>query len=698
MKKRSSLNFKFTLNNDNPDVTAILDCGRNRELQRAEAIANRGSPKAGALAESLTALAAAQAMAGDLRSACTSCKRALQVNSRNPDYHAHLGSVQFALGNLVDAKRSLRMARRLGRHNETDYYMLCVCLMRLGEHKAAIEAAGSLVSAWPTSAQNVGLYAEALKRLDTPDAEATALKAAATSCISAERIERALEWLRRAQALAPHDGTLWSLASAAHRTAGSYDKAEQCVQKAIGLGETSWRTRNILGLIMQETCRPAEAYQEFRKATELESSDPMLIGNAVMAMHYAPDATAEDIRAEIDSHAKSISRDITQSRRRHRPNVSKPLRVGLLSGTFHRHPTLYLSLAGLEKVDRLNVQFFVYSNGGRRDEFTNRLKEISSVWRDISGASDDNVAKVIRADDLDILIDMAGTNQGRPAVVARTPAPVQAKWVGGLYNTTGMEAIDWLLADTVEVPAAEEFRFSENIYRLPDGYVVYEPPEYAAPVASSPFIANQHITFCSFNNPAKVNEVIVGLWSEILRKLPDSRLRLKGRGFTSSNARERVRGWFESHGIRADRISMEPASPHADLMESYNHCDIALDTWPYSGGLTTCEALWMGNPVVTLPGPTFAGRHSASHLTNIGRTEWIACSDAEYIEKTVTLASDRDALRAIRQSLRQEVAASPLCNAERFARNLETALLDMSRSAEAAGQRPRGPRIPVNLT
>ncbi|WP_420432799.1 hypothetical protein [Hyphobacterium sp.] len=601
----------------------------------------------------------------------------LQINARNADYHAHLGYIQFALGNYADAKRPLEMARRWGRHDEADSYIYCLCLKQSGDRAAALENTRRLVEVWPSSARNVGLYAETLKKFGVPRADVVALKAAAASCISVENTARALEWLGHAQKLAPRDGSLWSLFAAAHRVACAYDKAEQCIRNAIELGETSWRTRNILGLILQETCRPAEAFREFKKASGLGSTDPILIGNAIMAMHYTPETRVDLIRAEIDRYANAISRGIRPSKHRNRRYSGKALRVGILSGTIHRHPAFYLSLSALENLDKQKVQFFAYCNGGMQDDYTQRLKNVCHAWRDIAADSDHEVAEIIRADDLDILIDMAGSTQGRPGVIARKPAPVQVKWVGGLYNTTGMPAVDWLLADAAEVPESDEQHYSENIYRMPDGYVVYGPPDYAPRVNEAPCVSNGHVTFCSFNNPAKVNEVIAGVWSRILGETPDSRLILKGRGYTSSAARNLVHGWFGKHGIDKGRVVMEPAAAHRELLDTYNRSDIALDTWPYSGGLTTCEALWMGNPVVTLPGPTFAGRHSASHLTNVGRTEWIADSEDAYVDIAVSLVRDQEALRETRQSLRREVAASPLCDAEKFARNFETALLEM---------------------
>lgn len=677
MSIQSPLSFQFMLAAENPDVETVLSYARRNRLDQATEFVRSQVTQNGKYAEMLTALASAQAAAGLWKEARVNCERAVKLDPRKPVYFAHLAYAQFALNDFESACHAIGQAIAGGRRSETDFYIASLCSLRVGQLDKARGYSRQLVAGWPINKRNVDLLAKVILQSGMSVENLLDLRAAATACLKASRPDEALQFLEQARDVAPGEGVTWSLMAAVHRELHAYGKAEQCIRKAVELGEANWQTANILGLVLQETCRPDEALEAFRKAANRDPADPTPRGNAVMAMHYIPQATANDIRREIGLHARAAALGAPISTNPSRRKARTPLRIGLLSGSFHRHPAFYLSLRGLEAVNGKAVEFLAYSNGGQRDDFTERLKSLCGVWREIAAGSDDGVAEIIRADDLDILIDMAGSTQGRPAVIARKPASVQVKWVGGLYNTTGMPAVDWLLADAAEVPEADEHRYSEKIYRMPDGYVVYDPPDYAPAVKDAPCVSNGHVTFCSFNNPAKVNEVIVGAWSRILGELPASRLILKGRGFTSPAARNLVHGWFGEHGISEDRVSMEPAVAHGKLLDTYNRSDIALDTWPYSGGLTTCEALWMGNPVVTMPGPTFAGRHSASHLTNIGRTEWIAESEDQYIEKAVSLARDQDALCETRRTLRQEVAASPLCDAERFARNFEKALIEM---------------------
>jgi predicted O-linked N-acetylglucosamine transferase (SPINDLY family) len=212
---------------------------------------------------------------------------------------------------------------------------------------------------------------------------------------------------------------------------------------------------------------------------------------------------------------------------------------------------------------------------------------------------------------------------------------------------------------------------------MPDGYVCYDPPDYAPPVGPLPAPLGGQVTFGSFNNPAKVTPEVARLWAEILRRVPASRLVLKSAAYGASRTRQRMRQWFAAAGISPERIELRGWSPHRELLAAYHEIDVALDPFPYSGGLTTCEALWMGVPVVTCPGATFAGRHSLGHLSNAGLGELVAHDLSEYVGRATELAGDLTRLAALRGTLRPRVAGSPLCDGRRFAANLMALLRDI---------------------
>jgi protein O-GlcNAc transferase len=298
---------------------------------------------------------------------------------------------------------------------------------------------------------------------------------------------------------------------------------------------------------------------------------------------------------------------------------------------------------------------------------TRRFQAAATEWRDVFGMSHERLAGQVRADRIDILFDLAGhTARNRLAVFARKPAPVQVSWIG-YEGTTGLAAIDYLLADRFLVPEGGERDFRETVLRMPDGYLCYDPPSAAPPPGPPPALRNGFATFGSFNNPAKITPEVVAVWSEVLRGAPASRLVMMYRGLGERAVRERYLALFAAHGVEPGRLDLRPWGTYADYLDTYHRVDVTLDPFPFSGGTTTCESLWMGVPVVTLPGRTFAGRHSLSHLSNLGLTETVAGSPGEYAALAVSLAGDPRRLSALRAELRPRVSASPLCDGGRFA-------------------------------
>ena len=237
--------------------------------------------------------------------------------------------------------------------------------------------------------------------------------------------------------------------------------------------------------------------------------------------------------------------------------------------------------------------------------------------------------------------------------------------------------MDWLLADSVEIPEREERWYSEKIYCLPNSYICYKPPEYDLPVVSLPTLQKSTFTFGCFNNPAKKNYDIVAIWSNVLKAVADSRLLLKGKAYAEAKTQQRIKQWFNQCGVNSDRVYFQGHEPHQRLLSAYNNVDLALDPWPYSGGLTTLEALWMGVPVVTMPGPTFAGRHAASHLTHMGLQDWIVDDAKAYIETCIWWSEHRSQLSMLRKKLRRRLLSSSLCDAKTFTGDFEMALRKM---------------------
>jgi predicted O-linked N-acetylglucosamine transferase (SPINDLY family) len=351
------------------------------------------------------------------------------------------------------------------------------------------------------------------------------------------------------------------------------------------------------------------------------------------------------------------------------------LRVGLLSATLKTHPVGWLTIAGFETLDPAAFELVALGPAHADDALQRRFRAAAAEWHAVDGEPVPRLVPRLRALDLDILIDLGGYgDRGMMTACASRVAPVQIKWVGAQNHSTGLAEMDWFLTDRWETPAGAEPGFTEKLLRLPDGYVAYSPPVYVPDVGPSPALARGAVTFGCFNNLAKITPAVLAAWAAILHRVPGSRLMLKAHQLADASTRDRLRRSFVAAGIADDRIVLAGGSPHRALLDAYNAIDIVLDPFPYSGGLTTCEALWMGVPTITMPGETFASRHSTSHLSNVGLADWVAPNLAAYQNMAVARAADLPALARLRAGLRAQVKASPLCDAPRFGRNLGAAL------------------------
>jgi predicted O-linked N-acetylglucosamine transferase (SPINDLY family) len=349
------------------------------------------------------------------------------------------------------------------------------------------------------------------------------------------------------------------------------------------------------------------------------------------------------------------------------------LTIGLLSGTLKTHPVGWMTVAGIETLDpeRFDVVCLA-QNAVPTDPIARRFRAAARAWIDVDTLGDEAVSRLARAQGIDVLIDLGGYGDAaRMNACAYRLAPVQVKWVGMQNHSTGLAEMDWFLTDRWETPDGFETLYSERLLRLPDGYVCYSPPPYAPDVVTLPALANGFVTFGCFNNLAKITPSVLAAWRAILDRLPTARLVLKTHQFSDAATARRIRAAFGSAG---DRVETRGSSGHRAFMGEYNQIDIALDPFPYSGGLTTIEALWMGVPTVMLPGEIFAARHSFSHMSNAGLTGWAAGDADAYVALAVRQAGDLPRLAALRAGLRGQVKASPLCDAPRFGRNLGAAL------------------------
>jgi len=323
-------------------------------------------------------------------------------------------------------------------------------------------------------------------------------------------------------------------------------------------------------------------------------------------------------------------------------------------------------LPAIEHLDRTACSIFCYSDRANEDEYTGRFRAASHAWRNTGNLSDEFLAQQVAYDEIDVLVDLMGHTGKRLLAFARQPAPLQVTWLG-YVGTTGLTAMNGLIADRFHVHEGEERYYTEQVLRMPHDYICYAPPLDAPPVNPLPAATNGYVTFGCFNNAAKYSPSLLEAWAAILIRVSNSRLLLKTGGIDDSGVAARLHQFFTERGVQPARILIEGWSPSAEFLTNYHRLDLALDTLPYSGGLTTCEALWMGVPVITCPGRTFAGRHSTSHLTNAGCNQFVAADLAGYVELAVQWANRISELSHVRSVLREQVRHSPLCDAPQFA-------------------------------
>jgi protein O-GlcNAc transferase len=417
-------------------------------------------------------------------------------------------------------------------------------------------------------------------------------------------------------------------------------------------------------------------------AVGLDPANVRAHSNWLVALHYATDYPREQLAALARVWGVRHAQPLSSARAPHtnRVDTNRRLRVGYVSGELYRHPVSYFFEALLEAHDRSQVEVTCYSNSRRSDQVTERLAALADRWRSLIDLDDAQAADLIRADGIDILVDLSGhLGNHRLLVFARKPAPVQATWMG-YFDTTGVGAIDYLIGDRVVCPQAEDHLYVERVIRLPDCYLCYRPPAFAPAVTALPASSTGRIVFGSFNRLAKTNPRVLATWAELLRALPDSQLVMKGTDVNDPHVVTRLRRFFNDRGIASQRLLLLGPSPQAEFLAAYGGVDIALDTFPYSGSTTSAEALWMGIPVVTLRGDRFVARTTETILRAVGLNELVAESETDYIRRTLALAADRDRLAQLRAGLRHRMSTSTLCNGAAFAQAMEAAYRDMWRA------------------
>lgn len=625
----------------------------------------------------------------DYAAAVTAYRRALALAPDDVELLMQLGNVLIDQGRVEQAIDAFQALRELRPMWPLPSFMLARALRQRRQARDAVASLHRALALDPASAeghtelgalqQSQGELAAAICHSEAAYAldpnQLAALSNVGYLMYVAGRFADALGCYDRVIAQRPEFANLHLNRALALRGLGRIAQAVQSFQCALALEPGNAEACNNLGTEAQALGDYGEAVRYYRLALALRPDYATAHSNLLFCMNYDDEVDSDTLFAEYGRWEALHARPHYASIRPHRNdrNPDRRLRIGYLSADFIHHPIATNTIGLLERHDRAEVEITCYAEVSRPDRFTRRFQAAADRWRTTVGVSDDDVAELIRNDQIDILVSMAGHTAGnRLTVCARKPAPIQVSY--GDLSTTGLSTMDYWLTDAVIHPADTRERFTEELVRLPM-LVLHEPPADAPPVAPLPAGRTGRITFGSFNNPAKLTPAVLATWAQVLHAVPGARLVLGYMNVLDDDVhRRRLIERFAAHGIGAGSVeTLGIAFERADHLARMADVDIALDPFPFNGCTSTFEALWMGLPVVTLAGRRWLGRMGTSFLSTAGMTEWIARDRPGYVATAVRLAGDIDALARIRAGLRQRIARSPLCDAPAYARSVEQA-------------------------
>ncbi|MFH2210225.1 MAG: tetratricopeptide repeat protein [Pseudomonadota bacterium] len=588
--------------------------------------------------------------------------RAIECNRNAYPYHYNLANLLAGQGRLEDAVRHYRTAIRLKPDYAQAYNNLGLALARQGDR------AGAMVC-YRKAIRSLGTYPDPHYNLGLALSEVDDLSGAITS-------------YREAIRMRPGYADAWYNLGNAYSLTQRPGEAESAYREAIRIRPDNPKIHTNLGSVLLKQGRLDEAVASFRAALRLDPVDVLNHSNLILAASYAsPDPAA--MYAECEQwdriHGAPLRSGIESY-----ANVADPerrLRIAYVSADFRHHAAAYWIEPLLAGHGHENFEICCYSNSAIVDEVTERIRAYADTWVECATLDDAALAARIRSDRVDILVDLSGHTDGnRMLVFARQPAPVQVSWFG-FPVSTGLKSIQYRFTDAIMDPEGENDQFyAEKLIRLPRFYASFRPEANTPEPGDGPVTRNTYVTFASLNNLAKITPAMMESWAEILRAIPDARLLFQSAGLEGEELCDRIRKFFAERGVSEQRLILRGWSGLDQFLALGKEADISLDPFPFNGGVTTCHALWMGLPVVTLSGQSAASRVGKSILSGIGLTDLVAESPMQYVDTAVALARDHDRLAKLRATLRDRMSAGGLLDGAGLAREVETAYRHMWRS------------------
>ncbi len=608
-------------------------------------------------AEAFYNLANALQELGNLDEAILYYKKALAIKSNDAEVLLNLGIALLKKVNLDEAETVFRKALTINPGHAELHYSLGKTFLLMGKLDNALENFRHAVAVKPE-------YMDALFSL------ANTLK-------EKNNLAESLTTLQKILAIDPeHHGAQINL-GLNYFYMGQLDSASRTFQKTLTANPESAEAYCNLGTVLFAQLKIDEALQHFHRAIALKPDIGMAYSNLYFALNSHPEMGQDQILRETLKGVHLLTKDTRKTNPvfRNAPDRNRRLRIGYVSPDFRDHSVAYFIEPVIVAHNRANVEVFCYANVKHGDKVTERISRNADHWSFIGFKEDEEIAAEIRRDKIDILVDLAGhTAKNNLMVFARRPAPVQVNWLG-YPNTTGLDAIGYRFTDEVADPVGEaDTMHSESLFRLPHGFLCYHPGDDTPPVSAPPFHNRGCITFGSFNHLNKLTHKVIALWADIMHAVPGSRLLIKAKYLADEYLNKQIRKMFQEQGIEPDRLELfSMLQSRKKHLELYGRIDIGLDPFPYNGTTTTCEALWMGVPVVTLLGSRHASRVGASIMHHVGLEELIAESPEEYKSLVVSLANNHEWMLQTRQSLRARMQHSDLMDSEGITRTIEDA-------------------------
>jgi protein O-GlcNAc transferase len=714
-------------------LIALFSAGRHAELESRAREFTRLHPEVGFIWKVLGVALLAQNKDG-----VAALSKAAELMPQDAETWSNLGNAQRAQGLLSQAEASHRHAIALAPIQASHPYNLAIALTDQHKLPEAAQAYQQAIAANPAFADahfNLGIVQQKLQELDAAEASFKAAVQAQPAHAQAwcnlgalharrGKLDEAHAALKQAIRLAPDMADAHHNLGNVHKDALRMPQALQAFGEAIrlqpghvdaqqGMGQVLGKLRQYqaaiaalkraievdpehvdawidLGNVHKEVGDLDEALACFEHADQFAPQRLDVLSNWLMLSNYASSVPRQRRIERARQYGERVRTQVTDApRRSHLWDPEKPLRVGLVSGDLRRHPVGYFLDTVLQAIEAQagdRLELIGYPTQALSDALTHRLKACCAAWNPLVGLDDASAARRIADDGIDILIDLSGhTAHTRLSVFAWRPAPVQVSWLG-YFATTGLQEMDHFLSDPWSTPAELQQDFTERLWLLPETRLCFSPPESAPPVSELPALQQGHVTFGCFNNLTKLNDEVLQLWAAIVQAVPNSRLFLKAPQLDDAQVHDLTLQRLLALGIGRDRLILEGNSARDEYLRAYHRVDIGLDPFPFTGGTTTAESLWMGVPVLTLQGDCLVARQGVSMMMNVGLADWIADDAQSCRDKAVAFASDLPALARLRAALREQARVSPLFDAPRFAQHLQEALRGMwrQRCREAA--------------